>query len=178
MDGFDLSSVLAPDVSVVEIFVLPHRHARGESEDAIRVGWTGAKVSIIPSFWNVVQTTQMQMYCHRDLSYSYDMSTDGQRCVRQTWIKDMFVDDHFYVVGCQEDVLPCHRFPSTREVVHETKITRQVYRMNNRICLYHDYDEVENMSYVYFRYQHAENVDITKMNQDMGNAMRKLMRRG
>jgi hypothetical protein len=178
MEGFDLSSALISDVSVVEVFVLPHRHIRGESEDAIRIGWAGAKVSIIPPFWNVVQKTQLQTYSHRDMTYSYDLATDGQRCVRQTWLKDMFVDDNFYVVGFQEDVLPCHRFPSTRELVHESMITRHVYRINNRICLHHDLDEKENMSYVYFRYQHSDNVDIAKMNQDLGNAMRKLMRRG
>ena len=178
MEAFDLSSVLAPEVSVVEVFVLPQHRTRGESEDTIRIGWTGAKIPIIPPFWNVVQTSQIQIYCHRDLSYSYDIATDGQRCVRQTWCKDRFIDDNFYVVGFQEDVLPCHRFPSTREIVHETNILRQVYRMNNRICLHQDFDEKENTSYLYFRYQHAENVDITKMNQDLGNAMRKLMRRG
>ena len=178
MDSFDLSTVLVPDVSVVEVFVLPHRRQQNENEDAICVGWKDGKMPTIPSFWNVVQKANLQTYSYRDMTYSYDIATDGQRCVRQTWMNDQYVDDHFYVVGIQEDVLPCHRFPSTREIVNESKITRNIYRMNNRICLYHDMNETERISYVYFRYQHSENVDIPKMNQDLGNAMRKLMRRG
>lgn len=177
MDTFDLSNVLSGDVSVVEVFVLPLRHARGESDDAIRVGWNGASIANIPHFWNVIQKSQMQIYYHRDMSYSYDLASDGQRCVRQSLVNDTFVDDQFFVVGLQEDVLPCHRFPSTREIVHETKINRNVYRINNRISLHHDYDEKENMSYLYFRYQHSDNVDIPKMNQDLTNAMRKVIRR-
>jgi hypothetical protein len=178
MEAFDLSTVLTPDVSVVEVFVLPQRPSHGDDNDAIRVGWMGEKMPSIPSFWNVVQKATLRNYSHRDMSYSYDIGSDGQRCVRQTWINDHFVDDNFYAVGFQEDVLPCHRFPSTREIVNDTKIIRNVYRMNNRICLYHDFHEAENISYVYFRYQHSENVDIPKMNQDLNNAMRKLMRRG
>lgn len=182
MDGvFDLSNALCDNVSVVEAFVLPQRPKHGEAgkdgNDVIRIGWNGATVPNIPPFWNVVQKIQLRIYNHRDMSYSYDLSTDGQRCVRQTCLRDQFVDEKFFVASFQEDVLPCHRFPCTREIVHETKIMRNVYRINNRIFLHHDYDEVENMSYLYFRYQHSENVDVSKMTQDLSNAMRKLTRR-
>lgn len=177
MESFDLSNALCENVSVVEVYVLPNRHSTNENDDVIRVGWQGAKVPIIPPFWNNVQKSQTKVYHHRDMCYMYDVSSDGQRCVRQICLRDQMIDDKFAVVSFQEDVLPCHRFPCTRELVHETKITKNTYRMNNRISLHHDYDEVEDISYLYFRYQHSENVDVSKMTQDLTNAMRKLMRR-
>lgn len=182
MDTFDLTSALFDNVSVVEIFVLPHRHVSND-DGAIRVGWNDSKQLMYPALycanmsWNIAQRAQLKVYHYRDMSYSYDLSSDGQRCIRQTHIKDQFVDDRFFVVSMQEDVLPCHRFPCTQEIVNETIITRTIYRINNRICLHHDVHEADKISYLYFRYQHSDNVDVSKMSQDLMNAMRRLIRR-
>lgn len=176
MDEFDLYSVLSDNCSVVEFYIAPQRLISADANERILVGWKGDTSHKLPSNWNMTQTNMIHTYFYRDLAYSFDASNDAQRVVRQTFLKDCVSADRCYVLSLQEDVLPCHRFPCVSDITHKTEIERRVHRINNRIFVYHDYDKSENMSYLYVRYNHASNVDVNKMNQDIHTIVRKLMR--
>jgi hypothetical protein len=173
MDTFELSNLISDGVNVVELYLTPHR-LNSADQDNVRVGRNGVNAITVPPKWNLIHKAPMKVYYHRDMMYLYDLSNDAQKAVREIYQKHGFFDQ-YYALSYQEEVLPIHRFPVTKELTHETKIIRQIYRINNRISLYLDYDEVDNISYTYLHYNHAANVDLVKMNEDMVIAMKKLM---
>ena len=79
-----------------------------------------------------------------------------------------------YAVCLDEDVLPSHRFPCTQEIVKEGSVTRSSMRINNRMFLMHYIEDGHH--YVYVRYQHASNVDIKKMQEDLDKTLNRLRR--
>ena len=111
-------------------------------------------------------------YAHRGLIYQYDVATDNQKTIQRTWLQDEIHNKH-YIVSLQEETLPIHRFPSTQEINNKTHFHRISYKWTNRIQLIMDIEENEYT--VYMKYQHVDNIDLEKMNEDW-NALLQLLR--
>lgn len=163
-----LQSVDEPN-QVLEIFVCPE--LVNAEMNPVPIGW-----ATVPNFLtkiNFTHTTKLYEYHHRDMTYSYDQSNDSQRVFRKTLQKEAF-HNNVYGACFDEDVQPSHRFPSTQEIVKEGEVTRSSMRINNRMFLYHDVED--SYHYIYVRYQHAPNVDIKKMQEDLERIMGRLSR--
>lgn len=107
-------------------------------------------------------------YQYRDLSYSYDKTSDAQRAFRRILVDD-FKGTFGQVLVYNEEVMPSHLFPCVNEVTDKRTIHRLTWRINNRMYLVVDLEKEEDgaiASYLYVRYQHADNVDLKKMDND------------
>lgn len=172
---FDLEATIgaSPDANMVEIYVLPPGAAC--DSNVVNVGWTK---TIHTPFENGT-TQNLKNYHHRDMTYTYDLSNDGQRAIRKLAQHEAFAslsrDRGLYAIAFMEDTVPPHRFPSTRDVTFTEELKRTCYRINNRLFFVHD-EELNKYHYYYFRYQHAENVDLRKMQADLDRALKKVMR--
>lgn len=163
---FDIAPLVSEKTSIVDIYICPKQV---KDDDMIEVGWDIGKAPPVQNM-GPGSPSSIRVYIHRDIMYSYDLSNDAQKVTRQIFEKDAKLNS-LYAISYEEEVLPCHRFPCTDEIVHESLLLRTTYRINNRVMLIYDKDEKE---YVYIRYQHASNVDIGKMNQDINNCLRKI----
>jgi len=163
----ELSNYVSDDANTIEIYICPGQISHTSQE--VQVGWKK------PFKWiqnmGQGQKSKMREYHHRDMTYSYEVESDLQRVVRRTFVKDGSVKQ-MYIVAIKEDVLPTHRFPCTNDIVHENDIERVVYRVNNRMFVYHDKEGV--WEYVYVRYQHAANVDMKQMQSDLQRTLKRL----
>lgn len=112
-------------------------------------------------------------YNHRDLTLSYDLENDAQRVIRKSLQKSCAISQ-WWAASFEEDVLPIHRFPSTQEITKEGHLTRTSFRINNRLFLY--IDKEDDWEYLYIRYQHAPNVDLSKMQNDLDRLMDRITR--
>lgn len=108
-------------------------------------------------------------YAHRGLVYQYDVATDSQKTIQRSWIHDKIIDKQ-YIVSLQEETLPVHRFPCTQEINDKTKFHRISYKWTNRIYLIVDMEE--DYYTVYIRYQHVDNIDLEKMNEDLNQLLK------
>jgi hypothetical protein len=79
-----------------------------------------------------------------------------------------------YCLSFVEEILPGHRFPSTDEISNKTTYIRTIYKINNRISIY--YDKNENESYIYIRYNHCDNVDLKKIQEDLDRTINLIIR--
>jgi hypothetical protein len=78
----------------------------------------------------------------------------------------------------KEETLPSHMFPCTNEISHKTTTQRMSYRINNRTFLCHDKvseKDTEN-EYLYIRYNHSQQVDLKKIQADIENSIRSLLK--
>jgi hypothetical protein len=153
-----------PQVNIIESYLCP------DARDCLRVGWD-RNVPFTINHGTGATTQVVKEYHHRDMTYVYDLDSDGQRAVRRLAQKDDKTTRAIYTVAFIEECIPAHRFPSTKDIAHTEVIQRRLYRLNNRMHFVHDEDE-SGLHYYYFRYQHADNVDVKKMQSDFDRAFR------
>ena len=183
MDTLDLASYLSDSTSVVEVHWLPIRLTDSEakkSHDWISVEWDPSKMPVltIPS-----STQEFVEYTHRDITYTYDMSNDGQRAFRRHFITDA-LQERMYLVAMDEETLPIHSFPCVDEIQDRSRIVRVGYRLSNRMWIYHDKvwqgntnQEQAPIHTWCIRYNHAARVDVKRAGTDFFRALN-LLRRG
>ena len=114
-------------------------------------------------------------YSHKNMCYSYDLANDAQRNVTRSTLRDVVVNDKYYLRALSEDVLPCHQFPCTTEVHHVAHIVRTLYTIHNRLVFTVDavHEEKEGAPYYTctLRYTHADNADRTKIKDILFDAL-------
>lgn len=168
----DLASLASKhDTNLVEIYLLPPGVQASADDHVVDVAWTRPFAG--PLFGNGT-TQNMKNYHHRDMTYTYDLGNDGQRAVRKLAQHEAF-ERRLYAIAFMEETVPPHRFPSTRDMTFVEELKRSCYRINNRLFFVHD-EDTEGRHYYYFRYQHAENVDLQKVQADLDRAVRKVMK--
>jgi len=155
--------MLTDNTNVVEVYLCPHDV---HDKSNIKVGWK-QPLGISTMFGNGVKQ-ELKEYHHRDMTYVYDLANDGQRAMRRLGQKDV-CNGNMYAISFMEETIPTHRFPSTKEIVHEEVIVRTSFRINNRMHVVHD--NIENVHHYFIRYQHSDNVDIKKMVHDFNRAL-------
>jgi len=123
--------------------------------------------------------THLTNYYFKDIVYTYDMTNDGQRVTKRTFVKDEKHTQGLYVLCLDEDTLPSHRFPCVRDLSHKNTITRRSYRINNRVYLNHDivHEDESVTDALYFKYNHAPKVDVKQIQNDIDRALCVLMKK-
>ena len=169
----DLSDDFLEGVNVVEIY-----YVSGPEEGA----WNTDGFSTIPIAHDKPpkfvpreyrrNTQRIVEYNHKNMAYSYDTANDAQRNVVRTTVRDLLIDT-FYIRALSEDVIPCHQFPCTTEIHHAAHIERTTYTIHNRLSLIVDFVKDGGQGYYTYmlRYAHAANVDRTKINQVLREAL-------
>lgn len=112
-------------------------------------------------------------FCHRDLTYSYDMSNDSQRVYQNILVNDK-VDGKLYIASFNEEVHPTHRFPCTSEINEKREIYKIIYKINNRMS-FNIEKENERWS-LYLKYNHSSIVDMDSMNKDWNEKLSILLK--
>lgn len=178
MDAIDLSVYLRDPVGVVEIYWLPQRRPEVQTETLwVDIGWPSSPEKALARLFGNGSVQRFTEFQHRDLTYIYDLMNDGQRAFRRVTHQDQLLE-RTYILALSEETVPPHRFPCVREIQASTTTSRTVYRINNRMFVFHDRVNYtpsgsppgtpdETAQYVYIRYQHAPNVDLTKMQIDL-----------
>lgn len=159
--------------NVVELYLCPQGRDKYDSGHAV-VGWTRDRCFDIQTM-GPGHVTKIQDYYRFDMCYSYDLDSDTQRITRRS--VQLEVSDGgspWYGIAWKEEVLPSHRFPCTRSNISRVVTVRKSYRISNRMHLVHDLED--DINYYYIRYQHAPNLDMTKMQSDFQRAIRVLHR--
>ena len=164
----DLATLLSEHGNHVEIYICPQMVHESTS---IKVGWRNAIKLDSLRLGNGSQQ-HIKEYYHRDMVYTYDLTNDGQRVYRKLAQNDLCYD-RIYAVSYIEEVLPTHRFPCTCDTAHEMTVHRTTYRINNRMYFVHDIEDDQN-HYYYVKYQHAQNVDMKKMQQDLDHVLARI----
>jgi hypothetical protein len=118
---------------------------------------------------NAANTTSMQEYYYRDLVFSYDKSNDSQRVLRRTLVRDVRAGN-LYLAVFREEPMPAYVFPCTTDIPYILKIQRKTVRLGNRLHIIQD-TENNKHNYLYVRYNHSDNVDISKMKSDINSAL-------
>lgn len=165
----DIQSVIAtnPNINIIESYVF---RPSNEIASAVKIGWC-EEVPFSINHGMGATTQVVKEYHHRDMTYIYDLDSDGQRAVRRLAQKEDTTVRGLYTIAFIEETIPTHRFPSTRDIAHAEVVKRRSYRINNRMHFIHDEDEA-GFHYYYFRYQHSDNVDIRKMQADFDRSFR------
>lgn len=163
---------------VVEIYMCPDRV--NETLNTINAGWKTVPNSFQKIAGNATSQTmnnqhplKLYEYHHRDLCCSYDKTNDTQKIIKKTLMKEAYAGN-FYGSCFIEEILPSHRFPCTQEITKEGNVERSSLRINNRMFICHDVED--DYHYIYIRYQHAANVDMKKMQEDLDKTLHKLTR--
>lgn len=132
------------------------------------------RISFKNPFPNKPTINNSKTYHHRNLIYKYELENDGQRVTRQIFMKDK-EEKNMHIIGLNIDILPSHKFPCTDEIIHAIDIESQIYRINNRMFIYLE-KESDGISYLYIKYNHAENIDLTKMQYDLTRTIQWIQR--
>lgn len=159
-------------VNVVEFYIMPP----GKSEiitNMIKLGWDQRPPLLSNLQRNPKQLSKFKEFNYRDLVYSFDMLNDHQKVISRN-VKCDAITLPFYVMAVHEDSLPTHRFPSTMEATHDIQVAKTSYKINSRMHLIHDHVEPDDMHYVYIRYAHSLNVDISKNQADLDQFVLKI----
>jgi hypothetical protein len=175
------SLVSLPLVNCVEIYVCADKSAK--EEDANRDMGSGvlslvANHQPITAFGAGYETT-LTNYYYKDMCYTYDMTNDGQRVTTRTFVKDEKHRSGIYVLCLNEETLPSHRFPCVQDMSNKTSIQRRSYRINNRVYLNHDvvYEDDSITDSLYFKYNHAPQVDLKQIQNDIDRALCVLLKK-
>lgn len=148
------------NVNIVEIYSSPEYIKDLQDTYMIPVRWPKP----LDSFSLDNPQNEIQYY-HRDLCYTFDVDNDAQRGFRRIVKKEMFYKN-LYIIAMYEESVPSHRFPCTQDISLTSRITRHTQRINNRLSWIYEKDE--NDSWIsYIRYNHAPNVEMTKMQGDL-----------
>jgi len=161
-----------PLVNVVEWYILPKAMTETPLEECLWVPIAYDK----PQFPSIRfrNPEVLEEYRYKELLYSYFRSNDAQRTIfRQAFNEKMDDSKRVYRLMLQEDVLPSHRFPCSKDVVINERLTRRSFKINNRLYLMEDQIEIQTKNkpvfqyHYYIRYIHAQNVDLVKIQQDL-----------
>jgi hypothetical protein len=121
----------------------------------------------------------LEEYRYKELLYSYDRSNDAQRTIYRQGLNEHWDDrKRVYRLMFQEDILPSHRFPCSKDIQLNERLVRRSFKINNRLALVEEQVETEANTktekdknpviyHYYLRYQHAPNVDLDKMQSDL-----------
>lgn len=158
-----LSDLVSDDITnVVEFYSCPRYFGDTSEEHIIDTRWPKPA-----EFFSFESPQEEVQYYHRDMCYVFDVANDAQRCIRRTLTRDAFYKN-LYIVAMHEESVPSHRFPSTQDISATVKITRYTQKINNRMVWIYEKSEDEDGSWVsYVRYQHAPNVEMNKMQDDL-----------
>ena len=168
----DFSTLFTNGDSSLEIYLCPmtmQTDTKLADYEDVDVGWTVQA----PAHQNMRYgaTANLQDFYYKDLVCTYDKSNDSQKVVRKILTQNARIGNLFMAVF-KEDQVPAYMFPTTQDIAHTTAITRKSARINNRLFIIHDKDATHN--YYYLKYQHSDNVDVTKMKSDLNSAIEKL----
>ena len=173
------------EINCIETYICksitPSNHDGSYSKDGgLYVGCQQLQKCKIHGFGSGFAST-LTTYHYRDMCYTYDMANDGQKVTRRILYDDNIANTglHSLVTVCmKEETLPSHMFPCTNEISHKTTTQRMSYRINNRTFLCHDKvseKDTEN-EYLYIRYNHSQQVDLKKIQADIENSIRSLLK--
>jgi hypothetical protein len=165
-----------PRANVVEWYILPEK---GDPEALwVTIGYDRPQFPSI-RFRNPMV---LEEYRYKELLYSYDRSNDAQRTVfRQALVEQWGAAGRVYRLMLQEDILPSHRFPCSKDIQINERLVRRSFKINNRLALVEEQVEIDSemkknkekggagtfVYHYYLRYQHAPNVDLDKMQSDL-----------
>jgi len=160
-----LKTLLQDSVNRVEIYLTSEQYKSGGIYQTYSVGWTPEQVAYklrnLKVFGSPFESTVYELVSE-DITYSYDLATDGQKAVRKVWKSDS-IEGRLYGIGFQEEVLPSHRFPCTNDISITQTIERKQYRINNRIQLMVETIKENPEIVIYISYYHSSNVDMDKI---------------
>lgn len=126
----------------------------------------------------VGNTVTLREYYYKDMQFSYDRSNDAQRLTRRILTKDIQAGG-IYLAVFKEEQMPPFMFPVTTQVAYECDIKRKSMRLNNRLFMISDTEATndhDDAHYLYLRYTHASNVDMSKVKADINAALQQLIR--
>uniref|UniRef100_A0A6C0KWD5 Uncharacterized protein n=1 Tax=viral metagenome TaxID=1070528 RepID=A0A6C0KWD5_9ZZZZ len=106
---------------------------------------------------------------NRNLVYLYDTTNDSQKIIKEKFIKDNNTINNLYIIGYHKEILPTHAFPCTDDIVHTEELETYIYRINNRMFIYLEIEN--NIQYIYIKYNHSNNIDLTKMQHDLSRTL-------
>ena len=154
-----------PSVNTIEWYVLPEAIPEQSEPLWIPIAYDKKKFPSI-RFGNV-QT--LHEYRYKELLYQYDRSNDGQKTLfRQVFHEALSQSRAVYRMMLQEDILPSHRFPCSKDIVLHQRFFRRTFKINNRLYFVEEESEEEPKTFHYYlKYHHAPNVDLEKIQQDM-----------
>lgn len=189
--NLDLANFVAMQgVNTVEIYIRARNS--NSSDNGLCIPIDGIPKAKIITFGGGYET-KLANYFYKDLCYSYDLANDAQRVIKRNVLQDINQGDNIstrkntmacYVLCINEDTLPSHRFPCVREVSHTNVVNRTSYRINNRMYVIHESecteeDEKEKDKHyenqlLYVRYNHAPQVDLKQMQNDLDKVLKLL----
>jgi hypothetical protein len=172
-ENIDLQNLLAnKNVNCVEVYI---RNTHTSSKDSSVIPLHGMQKSNIVTFGSG-HTMTIKNYYYKDLCYSYDTVNDAQRVIKRAHVHDYDAGNGAYVLCINEDTLPSHRFPCVNEVSHTNNVLRTSYRINNRMYVNHESVNEDGVctEIVYVRYNHAPQVDLKQMQNDMDKVLKLL----
>jgi hypothetical protein len=175
-----LKTLLQDSVNRVEIYLTPNKNKSNEIYQTHSVGWSAEQIAYklrnLKVFGSPFETTAYELVSE-DITYSYDLATDSQRAIRKVWKSDN-TEGQLYGIGFQEEILPSHRFPSTKDISITQTIDRKQYRINNRIQLIVETVKDNPEIVIYISYYHSSNVDMDKIERDMSYCLKRLRQMG
>lgn len=154
--------------NIVEIFLCPSYFKSTENTYAIDVGWDKPQ-----EFFHLENPQEEIQYHHRDMCYVFDTKNDAQKSFRRIVRNEMFYKN-LYILALQEESVPSHCFPSTHDINAVIKTTKYSQKINNRMHWIYEKDEKKNCWISYIRYQHAPNVEMTKMQLDLEKTLQRV----
>jgi len=147
-----------------------------------KIGWNSIKFN--RDFINKPQVSKVVHFHNKNLVYRYELENDGQKVFTSAFIHDEYNSkNNLYAVGYNYELLPSHVFPCTDDIQQIVEIETYVFRINNRMFIYL---EIENddantnsnnanttntNTYLYIKYNHADNMDLTKMQIDLSKTL-------
>jgi len=173
-----LDKLLQESVNRVEIYLSPEPYSSQDIYQVYSIGWNPDTLALrnLKMFGLPFETTTYELVSE-DITYSYDLATDGQRALRKVWKTD-HIEGSLYGIGFQEEVLPSHRFPCTTDISITQTVERKQYRINNRIQLTVESIKNNPETVIYISYYHSPNVDMDKMNRDLNYCFKRLRQNG
>jgi len=143
-------------LNLVTIYVCPSK----VDADAfcLPLAWPAAPT--VPRTWRRT-SHRCAEYTKKNMVYTYDVATDGQRNVTHRILGEKR-SGHYYITFGAEDVMPCHRFPCTREIDDVAYIDRDVYKVHHRLSFVVD-RVADKTQAMYFKYTHGPQVDVAQI---------------
>lgn len=163
-----LADLVAGDqANVVEFYSCPAYLENASQQHTIDLSWPQ------PAEFFPLQNPQDEIqYYHRDMCYTFDVSTDTQRSFRRILRDDMYYRN-FYVAAFHEDQVPSHRFPSTQDITATVRLVRYTQKVHARLSWIYEQNEQGGwISYV--RYQHAPQVDLDTVQRELERTLSRM----
>jgi len=170
MQNIQLTSFLIDEnINTIEIYFCKDKP--DSNLNTINIGWD--KSINIPG--NFISNELIEYY-QKDLICIYDIKTDGQKIIKKEFKSDWFhPTKNIYVVSFNEQSLPSFAFSCADTNVISCNIIKKSYKINNRIHIHHDFNKTLNIHTYYLKYVNSDNIDLVNMQNDLNNAMQRLM---